>query len=101
MESEPLELVSTPWAWLALLIFAGAYVLVIAEEFIHLRKSKPVVFAAGLFRRPSPREIGVLVPPEFRRRFRGRLIVHDADVCRTRCRTEYGNPCTRFCPANV
>ncbi len=29
------------------------------------------------------------------------LIVHDAEVCRTRCRTEYGNPCTRFCPANV
>ncbi len=29
------------------------------------------------------------------------LIVHDADVCRSRCRTEYGNPCTRFCPANV
>jgi electron-transferring-flavoprotein dehydrogenase len=29
------------------------------------------------------------------------LIVHDADICRTRCRTEYGNPCTRFCPANV
>jgi len=48
VESETLELVSTPWALLALLIFAGAYVLVIAEEFIHLRKSKPVVFAAGL-----------------------------------------------------
>jgi electron-transferring-flavoprotein dehydrogenase len=29
------------------------------------------------------------------------LIVHDTDVCRTRCRVEYGNPCTRFCPANV
>ena len=29
------------------------------------------------------------------------LIVHDAEVCRTRCRSEYGNPCTRFCPANV
>ena len=29
------------------------------------------------------------------------LIVHDADVCGTRCRIEYGNPCTRFCPANV
>jgi electron-transferring-flavoprotein dehydrogenase len=29
------------------------------------------------------------------------LIVHDTDICRTRCRTEYGNPCTRFCPANV
>jgi electron-transferring-flavoprotein dehydrogenase len=29
------------------------------------------------------------------------LIVHDLDICRTRCRVEYGNPCTRFCPANV
>jgi electron-transferring-flavoprotein dehydrogenase len=29
------------------------------------------------------------------------LIVHDADICRTRCRVEYGNPCTRFCPAQV
>jgi electron-transferring-flavoprotein dehydrogenase len=29
------------------------------------------------------------------------LIVHDAEICRTRCRAEYGNPCTRFCPAQV
>jgi electron-transferring-flavoprotein dehydrogenase len=29
------------------------------------------------------------------------LIVHDTDICRTRCRVEYGNPCTRFCPAAV
>ncbi len=29
------------------------------------------------------------------------LIVHDTDICRTRCLVEYGNPCTRFCPANV
>jgi electron-transferring-flavoprotein dehydrogenase len=29
------------------------------------------------------------------------LIVHDSDICRTRCREEYGNPCTRFCPASV
>jgi len=29
------------------------------------------------------------------------LIVHDTDICRTRCREEYGNPCTRFCPASV
>jgi electron-transferring-flavoprotein dehydrogenase len=28
-------------------------------------------------------------------------LVHDTDICRTRCREEYGNPCTRFCPANV
>ena len=38
-----------------------------------------ILVASGLDRRPSPREIGLLVPPEFRRRFRGRLIVHDAE----------------------
>ena len=38
-----------------------------------------ILVASGLGRRPSPREIGLLVPPEFRRRFRGRLIVHDAE----------------------
>src|SRR5580765_686575 len=32
----------------ALAIFAAAYALVISEEVIHLRKSKPVVVAAGL-----------------------------------------------------
>ena len=34
--------------YLALAIFAAAYVLVTAEEFTHLRKSKPVIIAAGL-----------------------------------------------------
>jgi electron-transferring-flavoprotein dehydrogenase len=29
------------------------------------------------------------------------LIVHDTDICVTRCVEEYGNPCTRFCPAAV
>jgi electron-transferring-flavoprotein dehydrogenase len=29
------------------------------------------------------------------------LIVHNTDICRTTCRQEFGNPCTRFCPANV
>jgi electron-transferring-flavoprotein dehydrogenase len=29
------------------------------------------------------------------------LLVHDTDICRTRCVVEYGNPCTRFCPAAV
>jgi Na+/H+ antiporter NhaD/arsenite permease-like protein len=48
VESKSLELVSTPWALLSLLVFVAAYALVIAEEFLHLRKSKPVVFAAGL-----------------------------------------------------
>lgn len=33
---------------LALAIFVLAYILVMAEEFVHLRKSKPVILAAGI-----------------------------------------------------
>jgi len=29
------------------------------------------------------------------------LIVHDTDICATRCTQEFGNPCQYFCPANV
>ena len=29
------------------------------------------------------------------------LVVHDTSVCVERCTVEYGNPCTRFCPAGV
>ncbi len=29
------------------------------------------------------------------------LLVSDTNICATRCATEYGNPCTRFCPAQV
>jgi len=29
------------------------------------------------------------------------LIVQDTDVCATKCVEEYGNPCERFCPAQV
>jgi electron-transferring-flavoprotein dehydrogenase len=29
------------------------------------------------------------------------LKVADTDICATRCRIEFDNPCTRFCPANV
>ncbi|MBT4492606.1 MAG: sodium:proton antiporter, partial [Gammaproteobacteria bacterium] len=37
------------WAgYLALSIFVVAYAVVMMEEFIHLRKSKPVIMAAGL-----------------------------------------------------
>ena len=35
-------------AWLALGLFVFAYMLVIGEEFLHLRKSKPTMVAAGL-----------------------------------------------------
>ncbi|HEV2331703.1 MAG TPA: electron transfer flavoprotein-ubiquinone oxidoreductase [Gammaproteobacteria bacterium] len=29
------------------------------------------------------------------------LKVSDTNICATKCAEEYGNPCTRFCPANV
>lgn len=39
-----------------------------------------IVVATGLHQRLSPREIGLLFRPGFRRRFRGRVIVHDAEA---------------------
>ena len=45
---EPLRAIHSAPGYLALLIFVVAYGLVIAEEFVHLRKSKPVILAAGL-----------------------------------------------------
>src|SRR5581483_2907786 len=39
-----------------------------------------IVVAGGLLRRTSPRDIGLLVPPDFRRRFKGRVIVHDVEA---------------------
>ncbi|MCP4367353.1 MAG: sodium:proton antiporter, partial [Deltaproteobacteria bacterium] len=40
---------TTHWVgYSALVLFTLAYLLVIAEEFTHLRKSKPVLLAAGL-----------------------------------------------------
>ncbi len=40
---------TTHWAgYFALVIFVVAYLVVVAEEFTHLRKSKPVVLAAGI-----------------------------------------------------
>jgi electron-transferring-flavoprotein dehydrogenase len=29
------------------------------------------------------------------------LVVRDPSICTTRCTREYGNPCTKFCPAGV
>ncbi len=42
------NLTGTPLGLFALVLFVVAYVLVIFEEQLHLRKSKPVVFAAGV-----------------------------------------------------
>jgi electron-transferring-flavoprotein dehydrogenase len=44
------------------------------------------VFASGTKHEPDQ-------PPHLR--------VADTDLCATRCASEYGNPCTRFCPAAV
>ena len=29
------------------------------------------------------------------------LVIHDTNICNTRCTVEYGNPCQHFCPAAV
>lgn len=44
----PSNLTATPFALIGLLLFLAAYTLVIMEERLHLRKSKPVIVAAGL-----------------------------------------------------
>ncbi len=44
----PLDLTDNWVGFLSLFVFFGAYVLVILEEKIHLKKSKPVLLAAGL-----------------------------------------------------
>ncbi|OIO67756.1 MAG: sodium:proton antiporter [Zetaproteobacteria bacterium CG1_02_53_45] len=44
----PLDMTTTWFGITALIIFAFAYSLVIGEEVLHLRKSKPVMVAAGL-----------------------------------------------------
>lgn len=45
---EMLDLTATNYGIIALIIFVIAYALVIGEEFLHLRKSKPVMVAAGI-----------------------------------------------------
>lgn len=44
----PMNLTASAVGFWALAIFVAAYALVMLEEFIHLRKSKPVILAAGL-----------------------------------------------------
>jgi len=43
-----LDLTAHPVGYAALVVFVLAYVFVMAEEFTHLRKSKPVILAAGI-----------------------------------------------------
>ncbi|MDT8282323.1 MAG: sodium:proton antiporter NhaD [Gammaproteobacteria bacterium] len=44
----PVDLTDSGIGFAAIAIFAFAYMLVIGEEFMHLRKSKPVMIAAGI-----------------------------------------------------
>ncbi len=44
----PLPLTSSTIGYASLILFCFAYVLVMLEEYLHLRKSKPVLLAAGL-----------------------------------------------------
>jgi len=46
--TERLDLTSHTVGYLSLVIFVLAYLFVMAEEFTHLRKSKPVIIAAGI-----------------------------------------------------
>ena len=45
---QPLDLTGHWVGLFAIAIFVLAYLLVMAEEFTHLRKSKPVILAAGI-----------------------------------------------------
>ncbi len=47
-EHHPLDLTSSGIGIASLIIFVIAYLFVMAEEFTHLRKSKPVILAAGI-----------------------------------------------------
>lgn len=52
----------------------------VADELERLGvRQTTILVAGGLLRRTTPKEIGLLVPPEFRRRFKGRVLVHDAE----------------------
>ena len=48
MADEVLDLTTTSFGYAALIIFVLAYTIVILEDKIHLRKSKPVMMAAGI-----------------------------------------------------
>ncbi len=47
-ETQTLDLTASGVGYAAIAIFVVAYLLVMAEEFTHLRKSKPVILAAGI-----------------------------------------------------
>jgi hypothetical protein len=74
----------------------------VADELERLGVARlTILVAGGLLRRITPREIGLLVPPDFRRRFRGRVIVHDAEAEDLVAIGDAGNVPLRVNPALV
>jgi hypothetical protein len=58
-----------------------AAIAAIADELSRLGvRQVTILVAGGLLRRTTPRDIASLVTPAFRRRFRGRVIVHDVEA---------------------
>ena len=45
---QPVDFTGSTYGLIAVIVFISAYALVISEEFLHLRKSKPVIVAAGI-----------------------------------------------------
>jgi hypothetical protein len=74
----------------------------VSDELDRLGVDRVTILVAGaLLRRTTPREIGLLVPPEFRRRFRGQVIVHDAEATDLVDLGPAGNVSLRVNPALV
>lgn len=66
----PIDLTTAPVGYFSLLVFVMAYAMVMSEEFTHLKKSKPVILAAGIIwgaiSLASPLGQGELVEHAFR-----------------------------------
>ena len=55
---------ATPWGITAIILFSFAYLMVVTEDLIKLRKSKPVVIAAGLIWILVARALGEMSPDQ-------------------------------------
>ncbi|MGH2920651.1 MAG: lactate racemase domain-containing protein, partial [Gaiellaceae bacterium] len=64
-------------------------------------EQQTLLIAGGLTRRPGPRELQELVPPEFARRFHGKVEVHDAEAPDLAELGAVGNVPLRVSPALV
>ena len=94
LEADPLERVVSPGSTATIVVEQPSLpipavtvgprhtaIAAVADELERLGvRQTTILVAGGLLRRTTPRDIGLLVPPEFRRRFKGRVIVHDAEA---------------------